>query len=57
MCSTERGQRCMGITFSQQDGTGRLSGKCVEIRGLELCRDSGKLIGGRPRASDVFSFQ
>jgi hypothetical protein len=46
-------QRRPWITFRQQDGTGRVSGEGIQVRGVEPYGDPGKLIGRHPRGSDV----
>jgi hypothetical protein len=46
-------QRRPWITFREQDGTGRVSGEGIQVRGVEPCGDPGKFIGRHPRGSDV----
>ena len=43
------------IAFRQEDGAGRVSGESVQVRGVELRGDLGKLIGRRPRCLDVIA--
>ena len=51
------GQRRPWIAFRQQDGTGRVSGKRIQVGGVELRGDPGKLIGRRPRGPDVLGLE
>ena len=57
MCRPELRQRRPCIPFRQQDGTGGVSGKRVQVRGVELRRDPGKLIGSRARCHHVLGLE
>jgi hypothetical protein len=57
MCRTELCERRPWISFCQQDGPGRVSGKSMQVGGVELCGDPGKLIGRRARSPDVLGLE
>ena len=57
LCVTQLRQRRPWIPFRQQDGTGSLSGKSIQVGRVELRGDRGQLIGRRPRRRDVVGLE
>ena len=55
--ATELRQRRPGIPFRKQDGTGRVSGKSIQVGAVELLCYPGKLVGRRPRGADVLGLE